>query len=193
MGVSVTLENFLKTRDVNFDILEHQYTEGSINTASTANIPPGQLIKGVVFRDEDLHYTMAVVPASNRVLRHTLNEIMGRRLELAAEDELDDIFFDCEHGAIPSFGQAYGMNIIWDDELDGAEDVWIEAGDHEHLIHIKSGDFKRLMNAFMHDKISCERRRKSVYREEIRALQMTLDALDALEYEPQEDEGLDLH
>lgn len=159
MGVAITLENFLKTQGIRFDVVEHRYTEGSVNTALSAEVPSQQLAKGVVFRDEDLHYTMAVLPASHRVLRHTLNQILDRRLELADEEELDDIFFDCEHGAIPSFGQAYGINVIWDDQLQDVNDLWLEAGDHQHLIHIHRKDFNRLMCGFMHETISCERRR----------------------------------
>lgn len=161
MGVAITLENFLKSQKVRYDLLEHRYTEGSHNTAKCADIPSGQLIKGVVFRDEDFFYTMAIVPSSNRVLRHTLNEVLGRRLELADEEELDSLFFDCEHGAIPSFGQAYGINVIWDDQIAEASELWLEAGDHQHLIHLKRRDFDRLMRHHMHDTISGTRRRSS--------------------------------
>ncbi|NIB40093.1 YbaK/EbsC family protein [Pseudomaricurvus alkylphenolicus] len=157
MGVAITLENYLNTKAVDYDILEHKYSEGSYNTALCARVPAERLVKGVVFRDEDLHYTMAVLPASHRVLRHTLNQIMDRRLELADEEELEDIFFDCERGAIPCLGQAYGINVIWDDGLAQGNEVWLEAGDHEHLIHFRGSDFKRLMQDFMHERISCDR------------------------------------
>lgn len=157
MGIASTLDNFLKTRDIHFDIVEHAYSEGSYNTAQCAAIPPEQLIKGVVFRDQDLHYTMAVVPASNRVLRHTLNQVFDRSLQLAGEEELAEIFFDCEEGAIPSFGQAYGINIIWDDQLELHKEFWLEAGDHEHLVHLMQDDFKRLMASYLHDRISYHR------------------------------------
>jgi Ala-tRNA(Pro) deacylase len=157
MGVAITLDNYLKTKDVEFDIVQHPYTEGSFNTALCANIPAEALIKGVVFRDEDFHYTMAVIPASNRVLRHTLNQVFDRHLVLADEDELNNIFFDCEQGAIPSFGQAYGLNVIWDDQLLERPDFWLEAGDHEHLIHLANEDFQRLMQSCLHDRISGHR------------------------------------
>ncbi len=159
MGVAITLKNFLNSHKIHYDILEHRYVEGSYNTAQCAEVPFNKLIKGVVFRDEDLHYIMAIVPASHRVLRHTLNEILDRRLELADEEELDEIFFDCEHGAIPSLGQAYGINVIWDDELQQVEDLWFEAGDHQHLLHIQRKDFDRLMNNCMHETISSARKR----------------------------------
>ena len=114
MGIAITLKKFLRSQKINYDVLEHRYAEGSHDTAQLAEVPAGQLLKGVVFRDEDFFYTMAIVPAHHRVLRHTLNEVLGRHLVLADEEELRRLFFDCEPGAIPSFGQAYGLNIIWD-------------------------------------------------------------------------------
>lgn len=160
MGVAITLENFLKSQKIRYDLLEHRYAEGSHNTAKCADVPSHQLIKGVVFRDEDFFYTMAIVPSNNRVLRHTLNQILGRHLKLADEEELNSLFFDCEPGAIPSFGQAYGINVIWDDQIAEARELWLEAGDHQHLIHLKRRDFDRLMQNHMHETISGTRRRQ---------------------------------
>ena len=154
MGIAITLQNYLTSEGVDFDVVEHYYTEGSINTAQAAHIPTRKLAKGVVFRDEDLHYTMAVLPSQNKVKRHTLNQIFDRRLELADEDELDDLFQDCSHGAIPALGQAYEINVIWDDELLETDEIYMEAGDHEHLIHITKDQFERLMNSFMHEHFS---------------------------------------
>ncbi len=156
MGIAVTLESFLKTRNITFDVVEHSYTEGSFNTARHACIPPTHLAKGVVFRDEDFHYIMAVIPASHRVLRHTLNQILDRHLVMADEDELDDLFFDCHHGAIPSIGQAYGLHVIWDEQLQNTEDLWVEAGDHEHLIHVHSQQFEQAMGNSLNDMISTQ-------------------------------------
>ncbi|BFM17681.1 YbaK/EbsC family protein [Maricurvus nonylphenolicus] len=154
MGIAVTLENYLKTKSVAYDVVEHRYSEGSFNTAVAARVPCQQLLKGVVFRDEDLHYTMAILPASHRVRRHTLNQIFDRRMELADEEELEDLFHDCEKGAIPCLGQAYGMNVIWDDDIEQSPEFFLEAGDHQHLIHMAKPDLDKLIASSMHDKIA---------------------------------------
>jgi Ala-tRNA(Pro) deacylase len=159
MGIAITLKKFLRSQKINYDVLEHRYAEGSHDTAQLAEVPAGQLLKGVVFRDEDFFYTMAIVPAHHRVLRHTLNEVLGRHLVLADEEELRRLFFDCEPGAIPSFGQAYGLNIIWDGSLGEANDLWAEAGDHKHLLHINQQNFSKLMQSHLHDTISGARKR----------------------------------
>ena len=48
----------------------------------------------------------------------------------------------------------YGLKVIWDDQLKHASDIYIEAGDHEHLIHLKGDDFRRLMERLPHSVIS---------------------------------------
>lgn len=154
MGVAKTLKNYLRRNGVEFDLVKHAYAEGSFNTAKVAHINSLHFAKGVVFRDEDLHYTMCVLPAQNKVRRHTLNEIFGRHFVMAEEEELDDLFNDCDHGAIPAMGQAYGMSVIWDDELLQADTLYIEAGDHQHLIRISSDQFQRLMGDSMHEHFS---------------------------------------
>ena len=154
MGIAITVENYLNTNQVDFDLLSHDYSEGSFSTVRADHIDSLTLAKAVVFRDEDRHYTMCVLPAQNKVRRLTLNGIFDRHLMLADEDELDELFNDCQHGAIPALGQAYGMSVIWDDELLEAEDIYLEAGDHEHLIHIDSSQFSKLMNDNMHEHFS---------------------------------------
>ena len=42
------------------------------------------------------------------------------------------------------FGEAYGVQVIWDDELAYTSDIYIEAGDHEHLIWLERRDFRQL-------------------------------------------------
>ncbi len=154
MGIALTLKKYLQHKSINYNVIAHKYTEGSFSTAIAAQIPCQKMLKGVVFRDEDLHYTMAILPASHRVRRMTLNQVFDRHLQLASEDELDDLFFDCEKGAIPCLGQAYGINIIWDEAIELTNEYFLEAGDHQHLIHIDKPALYSLLGQCMHEKIS---------------------------------------
>jgi Ala-tRNA(Pro) deacylase len=83
-----------------------------------------------------------------------VNEELERDLKLATEDELKALFRDCETGAIPALSAAYGLKVIWDDQLKHAADIYIEAGDHEHLIHLSGEDFRQLMARLPHSVIS---------------------------------------
>lgn len=157
MGVAASVEKYLKNKGVAFTLLEHEYSEGSFNTARIAKIDDHCLAKAVLVRDEDLHYTLCVLPSRNKILRHTLNQIFDRRMELVEEDELCEVFRDCAEGAVPALGEAYGIDVIWDEELMDEPKVFIEAGDHRHLICLDQSQFSSLMENKLHDHFSVER------------------------------------
>ncbi len=161
MGVATTLEEYLKAKKVEFTLLEHDYSLGSFNTARVAKIDELCLAKAVLLRDEDLHYTLCVLPTRNKILRHTLNDILDRHLEFVDEEDLFEVFKDCDTGAVPALGEAYGLDVIWDDDLLQVEEVYIEAGDHRHLIRLRQSDFAQLMHGKLHDHFSADRKRES--------------------------------
>lgn len=161
MGVAATVEKYLRAKHITFTLLEHDYCEGSYNTARIANIDDHCLAKGVLLRDEDFHYTLCVLPTRNKILRHTLNQIFDRHMELVDEEELIGIFRDCAQGAIPALGEAYGLDMICDIELLGVKEVFIEAGDHRHLIRLEQPAFVRLMENKLLDHFSAERNYQS--------------------------------
>jgi Ala-tRNA(Pro) deacylase len=161
MGVAATVEKYLKAKQINFTLLEHDFCVGSYNTALAARIDDHCLAKGVLLRDEDFHYTLCVLPTRNKILRHTLNQIFDRHMVLVEEEELAEIFKDCEERAIPALGDAYGLDVIWDEELMGVKEIYIEAGDHRHLIRLMQPDFVHLMQAHLRDHFSTDRNRLS--------------------------------
>lgn len=161
MGVATTLEKFLKDKHVPFTLVEHDYAEGSYNTAKAAKIDDRSLVKAVLLRDEDFHYWLCALPTHNKILRHTLNQLFDRHLELVDEEELQKIFADCAPGAVPALGKAYGLDVIWDEELLNQPELYIEAGDHLHLIKLPTEVFTHLMDNAMHDHFSADRKRQT--------------------------------
>ena len=67
--------------------------------------------------EDERGYVMAVLPASHRVDLKKLRRKLHRKLELATEEELGEIFRDCEIGAVPPLGAAYGVPVVYDDHL----------------------------------------------------------------------------
>ena len=51
------------------------------------------------------------------------------------------MFTDCEPGAIPSIGSAYGVNTVIDEMLGQQTDIYFEAGDHRELVHVNGVQF----------------------------------------------------
>lgn len=153
MGIAITLREYLDRSGVRYDVVEHPHTYSASETAQVSHIPGDQLAKSVVLEDED-GYLMAVIPATHRVEIGKLHKQLHRQLGLATEHELELLFDDCETGAVPPIGQAYGLDVVVDDAIVENPDIYFEAGDHRDLVHVSGEDFRALMNNAGHGRFS---------------------------------------
>lgn len=153
MAIAMTLKSFLEDNQIHFETVEHSHTDSSVDAAKSAHVPPHQMAKAVVLED-NAGFIVSVLPSNNRLNLGWVNEELERDLRLATEPELKALFDDCDTGAVPALSNAYGLKVIWDDQLKHASDIYIEAGDHEHLIHLKGEDFRQLMEKLPHSVIS---------------------------------------
>ena len=89
---------------------------------------------------------MAVVPASYHVDLALLKASAGaQKVELATEQEFKDKFPDCETGAMPPFGNLYGMTVFVDQSLAENEEITFNAGTHRELVRMDWQDLARLV------------------------------------------------
>ncbi|WP_423199504.1 MULTISPECIES: aminoacyl-tRNA deacylase [unclassified Cupriavidus] len=144
MAMATTLANCLSSRNSQYDIIRHPYSLSSMATAQAAHVPGDRLAKTLLLEDEN-GYVAAVIPSSHHLQMHAICEQTGRQLTLAPEDELREVFKDCDLGAIPPVAMAYGMRTYVDDSLLDEPEVWFEAGDHLELVHMRGDQFKMLM------------------------------------------------
>ena len=144
MAIASTVSNYLAEHDVPYDVLTHPHTVTSGESAEAAHVPGNRLAKSVVLEDEQ-GYLMVVLPASRHVDLGELHRQLNRNLGLATESELGTLFSDCEIGALPAIGPAYGMETIIDDTIAEQPDIYFEAGDHEQLIHVSAEAFETLV------------------------------------------------
>lgn len=145
MQLSQTVTTFLDHLDIDYETLSHPHSATTQETARRAQVPGEQLAKAVLFCDEN-DYVLAIVPASTRVDPIALSSLLGQRdLMLAPEDEVGVVFPDCELGAVPAVGLAYGIDTVVDDALLEQAEVYFEGGDHEHVVHVSADGFHRLM------------------------------------------------
>ncbi len=156
MSAATTVRKFLEERHVRCDMVPHPHTATALDAAMSAQISAECVAKAVMVGD-DSGYMMAVVPASHQVKLKRLRDATGRNLHFVPELEFAQMFPDCEVGAIPALGKAYGMDMVWDDALAEKSDIYFEAGDHESLMHVSGRDFVELMRDYRHGRISVHR------------------------------------
>ncbi len=144
MAVATTLQDYLESRGIAYDIIEHPHTDSAMRAAEAAHVPGDQLAKPVLLGDEH-SCLLAVIPATHRLELDRLNQMLARTLEMLPEDQIEETFSDCERGAIPAIGQPYGVDVVVDPALIHQPEVYFESGDHEHLIHVHGEVFRGLM------------------------------------------------
>jgi Ala-tRNA(Pro) deacylase len=64
---------------------------------------------------------------------------------MASEEQIETLFLDCEPGAVPALGAAYGLKVIVDDSLANEPEIYLEGGDHASLVHVSGGTFQKLL------------------------------------------------
>lgn len=145
MTMATRVREFMDFHGLEYELVPHPRSHSSAESAHLAHVPVDHLAKSVVLEDES-GYFMAVVPANHRVKLGELGRLMNRKLRLAMENELQNLFDDCAPGAIPPIGLAYGIDTIIDDSLAEMDDVYFEAGDHEQLVHMHRKGFAHMMD-----------------------------------------------
>ena len=144
MSISVAVQNSIIREAIHYDVVRHSWACSSSHTAQAAHVPGDRLAKPVMLED-DQGYVMAVIPSTHRVDLGAVSKITRRRLGLATESELSDLFQDCEVGAIPPIGPAYGIETLVEESLLESDEIYFEAGDHCDLVHVSGAAFRRLM------------------------------------------------
>ena len=102
------------------------------------------IAKAVIVKDAG-GFAMVIIPGSSWLRLEALDEETGRQFRLADEREVDTLFPDCRPGAVPPVGPAYAMETFLDERLTTLANVYFEAGDHEHLLHVGSEAFLALL------------------------------------------------
>ncbi len=146
MSIAESVERFLAQHEVPYELVPHPAAFDATETAQAAHVPGDALAKSVVLHDERTgDYLLAVLPATARVHLGVLEAATHREVELASEGEVLKLFPDCDAGAVPPIGEAYGLETIVDDTIAARDDVYFEAGDHVDLVHVKGEDFRRIL------------------------------------------------
>jgi Ala-tRNA(Pro) deacylase len=144
MTVAGRLKTYLEGHRVPYDLRSHPRSESSSRTAQAAHVPGDHVAKSVVVRLADGH-AVAVVPSTHRLALETVENALGGPATLASEDEVTRLFEDCDVGAVPPIGAAYGLPVLLDESLDGADEVYFEGGDHTTLVRVSGDGFRELM------------------------------------------------
>ena len=139
-----SLKEYLDKHNVKYIVVSHSPAYTAQGIAALAHIPGKELAKTVVVK-LDGKLVMAVLPASFHVDLGRLKEATkAKAAELASEDEFKHRFPECETGAMPPFGNLYGIEVFADENLTNDKEIAFNAGSHRELIRLAWEDFEKL-------------------------------------------------
>jgi Uncharacterized conserved protein len=139
------LKDFLESRNIKYVTITHSRAYTASEIAQSAHIPGKELAKTVMVK-LDGKMAMAVLPASYKVDFELLKQASGASVvELATEQAFKDMFPECEVGAMPPFGNLYGIDVYVAKSLAEDEEIAFNAGSHTELIRLAYKDFERLV------------------------------------------------
>jgi len=153
MSIAPTLRKYLAAENIQYLEIAHELTMSSTRTAEACHISGDRFAKAVVLRRNG-DYVLAVMPASHHLRLSELRTKLGDNIDMANEAEINRLFRDCAHGAIPAVGKCYGLETIVDDSIGAQPDIYMEAGDHETLLHLTHAQFARLTANAPHGRFS---------------------------------------
>jgi len=143
------LTEYLDTHNIAYVVISHSPAYTAQGVAGLAHISGRELAKTVMVK-LDGKLVMAVLPAKYHIDLVALKKAAGAStVALAAEEEFQDRFPECETGAMPPFGNLYDLPVFADDSLEKDRDIAFNAGTHRELIRMTWADFKNLVRPGM--------------------------------------------
>ncbi len=139
------LRVFLEQNHAGYTHTEHPLAYTAREVASAERLPAREVAKTVVvFGDDEYH--MMVVPANRLVDFHEVRLVLGlTHARMATEEEIAKLFPDCELGAMPPFGNLYGMPVFLDSMLTAEEMIAFNAGTHRAVVHMRTATYRSLV------------------------------------------------
>ena len=142
--ISTRLKKFLDDYGVGYDVMHHDPAFTAQELSARMHISGYEFVKVVVVK-MDGQFALAALPAPLRVNFKQLAQVAGvKKVSLASEEEFQQLFPDCELGAMPPFGNLYNLPTFVEQDVAANENIVVNAGTHAEAIRLRYSDLARL-------------------------------------------------
>ena len=146
MALSERLKGLFDQHRIQYQTAPHREVFTAQEVAQASHVPGRHLAKVLLVREGGGGYLMVVLPAACRVDLTALKTVAARRkLSLASEEEMGRLFPDCEIGAMPPFGNLYGLPVFIDACFPRAQEFVFQAGNHHEVVRMRYEDYEGLV------------------------------------------------
>ncbi len=140
------IKRLLDRENISYRFISHPEANSALQVAESIHLSGRQVAKVVIVNAME-EFGMVVLPAHLDLNLARFAEAMGvHRVSLADERELRELFPDCEVGAMPPFGNLYGLPVYVDESLAEEPVIYFPAGSHHEVVEMRHEDFERMVH-----------------------------------------------
>jgi len=150
MKIPKQLIDCLNDNKVSYEVLQHPEAVTAQRIAQAERIKARHHAKVVMVKSGEEHL-MTVLPADHQIDLEKIAKAVGKTVSLDTEREFKSLFPDCATGAMPPFGNLYGLPTYVDKRLAQEDYIVFEAGTHTDAIKIRYRDYERIVKPRVED------------------------------------------
>lgn len=144
MQIPKQLINCLDTYGVSYEVLHHPEAVTAQRVAEVEHVKARHQAKVVMVKSNGNHL-MTVIPADHRIDLLKVEKLTGKPASLETEQDFKALFPDCAVGAMPPFGNLYGLRTYVDERLTQQDYIVFEAGTHTDAIKLRYSDYEKIV------------------------------------------------
>lgn len=146
MPIIKKLKELFDETKVSYEVYNHPLAYTAQEIAQRQHFSGNEMAK-IVMLKVDGKLVMAVVTGNQKVDLATVRaSLAAYEVSLATEDEFYSKFPGCEIGAMPPFGNLFGLPVYVDPAVTKDEAIYFNAGNHVQTVRIRYTDFEKLVN-----------------------------------------------
>ena len=150
MEIPKRLIDCLNENKVRYEILQHPEAVAAQRIAQAEHVKGRHHAKVVMIKSGDQHLMM-VLPADHHIDLEKAEKAIGKPISLDKEEEFKSLFPDCAIGAMPPFGNLYGLSTYVEKHLAEQDYIVFEAGTHTDAIKMSYRDYEKIVKPNVDD------------------------------------------
>jgi Ala-tRNA(Pro) deacylase len=150
MKIPLQLIDCLNESKVHYEILHHPEAVTAQRIAQAEHVKGRHHAKVVMIKSGG-ERLMAVLPADHQIDLEKVGKVIGKSASLDSEKEFKSLFPDCAIGAMPPFGNLYGLPTYVDKSLAAQDYIVFEAGTHSDAIKLSYRDYEKIVKPQVED------------------------------------------
>jgi len=145
MFVQKTIE-FLRCHQAKYEVTAHPSASRTLEASSSKQRSPTSGLTRTVLVNVDGELAMMLIPGNHRPRLDMLKDLIdAQTVRLPEDQEVHDVFPDCEIDAIPPFGTLDGMRVFVDETVTRNPMLAFSLGCGTEVVEMLYGDYARLV------------------------------------------------